>query len=148
MNNSSNNRACQNISRGTLIPTRIESPSRLGQEETTHQERQEHARLTSKSLALGATGKNRGQGDRDSERRAIETIEGGEGKKNRSSATSMVTFARRDQVEAGIGDVGEGEVDHGSRVAAARQRCLPQARHRRHQVFPSFRYLPLPSWRR
>lgn len=65
---------------------------------------------------------------------------GGGKKKNRSAVSGRprvvpyvglgVTFACGDEIVPGLGDVGEGEVDHGSRVAAARERRLPQGGHR------------------
>lgn len=99
--------------------------------------------------ALGGDRKESGQGDRESYVRLNdqERKEKERGKKIgamqrqvgcgrehvaqlRFSRSLVITFARRDEVVPGLGDVGEGEVDHGSRVAAARQRCLPQAGHR------------------
>lgn len=52
------------------------------------------------------------------------------GRSSRSGWCLGVTFARRDEVVPGLGDVGESEVDHGPRVSAARQRCLPHVGHR------------------
>jgi len=97
--------------------------------------RQERARLTSKeSRSLGSDRKESGQGDRESDDQEIKERNEKKSEQRDDSRTteprSPVTFARRDEVVPGLGDVGEGEMDHGSRVAAARQRCLSQAGHR------------------
>lgn len=103
-----------------------------------------------KTRSLGSLRSDRkesGQGDRESNVRLNDQDPRGKrGRKNQSNTTTVrrsiqislcswnkvpsVTFARRDDIVTGFSDVGEGEVDHGSRVSAARQRSLPQTSHR------------------